>query len=336
MVELGVIEAVDIRAIWPDEARDFTPWLAENLDKLGDAVGLDFELTERESCVGSFWCDLVASGIGSDKVIVIENQLEQANHGHLGQLITYAAGKEASVVIWVAREIRDEYKQALTWLNSRTDSKTDFFGVVVEALRIDRSNPAVNFKVVVSPNEWRKRAVDSLSTSYSPKNEQYREFFRLLLDELRDKQRFTNSKSPQPQGWMNFSSGIPEVVYGVNFSRGGRVRAELYIDSGDVEMNDAYFNILTAQKTSIQEAFGGLLEWEPLPTKRACRVATYRNGSIESPPQELSDIREWLVKELLKFKKVFGPLLEPTRKAAQEFVAQQRTLEDAIDLQPAS
>ena len=45
MVDLGAIERVDLREVWPHEAQDFTPWLADNLDKLGEALGLDLELT---------------------------------------------------------------------------------------------------------------------------------------------------------------------------------------------------------------------------------------------------------------------------------------------------
>ncbi len=46
---LGQLEEVDLRSIWADEARDFTPWLAEHLDELGTALGLDLELIEQES-----------------------------------------------------------------------------------------------------------------------------------------------------------------------------------------------------------------------------------------------------------------------------------------------
>ena len=34
------IEYVDVRTKWKDEARDFTPWLARNLDLLSEAVGI--------------------------------------------------------------------------------------------------------------------------------------------------------------------------------------------------------------------------------------------------------------------------------------------------------
>ena len=42
--ELASIQKVDLREVWPDEAQDFTPWLAEHLSELGDALGMELEL----------------------------------------------------------------------------------------------------------------------------------------------------------------------------------------------------------------------------------------------------------------------------------------------------
>ncbi len=45
--ELGTLTRIDPRTVWPREAQDFTPWLAEHLDVLGDALGLDLELVDK-------------------------------------------------------------------------------------------------------------------------------------------------------------------------------------------------------------------------------------------------------------------------------------------------
>lgn len=130
MPELGKIERVeDLRKIWSNEARDFTVWLArdENLTMLGEAVGIDINLEERESPVGSFSVDLFATEEGTGRKIIIENQLEDTNHDHLGKIITYAAGKEASVIIWIVKRARDEHRQAVEWLNQHTDENIGFF-----------------------------------------------------------------------------------------------------------------------------------------------------------------------------------------------------------------
>ena len=121
--QLERLERVDHREIWPDEARDFTPWLANNLDVLESTLGIKLELEATEKVVGpSFKSDIICKEIGTDdSMVLIENQLEQTDHKHLGQLLTYAAGLEAVTIVWIAVPIRDEHRAALDWLNKVTD-----------------------------------------------------------------------------------------------------------------------------------------------------------------------------------------------------------------------
>ena len=189
MVNLGVIERVeDLREIWPHEEHNFSRWLAENLDKLREALGLDLEFREREAPVGPFSLDMLAHDLGSDRPVVIENQLEATNHIHLGQLLTYAAGYDPYAVVWLTREFQDEHRQALDWLNQRTGEDTAFFGVVVEAWRIDDSRPAPHFKVVAMPNGWQKRMAGAgrsrRARAESDMANRYRPFFEGLNNAL--------------------------------------------------------------------------------------------------------------------------------------------------------
>src|SRR4051794_31066436 len=116
----GRLEALKIRDFWKDEAKNFTPWLAqeENLTLLGETIGLNLELIGTEQRVGPFAADIVASD-GEHKVI-IENQLEPTDHRHLGQLLVYAAGRSASRVVWVAKHVTDEHREVIDWLNRET------------------------------------------------------------------------------------------------------------------------------------------------------------------------------------------------------------------------
>jgi hypothetical protein len=101
MPDFGELKSVDIRELWPHEARDFTPWLAENINLLSDALGMELEVTAREADVGNFSLDLLAKDVGSGRPVVIESQFGATNHDHLGKVITYAAGVDATAVVWV-------------------------------------------------------------------------------------------------------------------------------------------------------------------------------------------------------------------------------------------
>lgn len=307
MPEFGEVVAVDLREMWANEATSFTPWLAENLNRLGAALGLDLELATRESRVGSFSCDIEARDLGSSRKVVIENQLTPTDHDHLGKLLTYAAGLEAGVVVWVARELRDEHRQTLTWLNARTGAGTDFYGVVVEVFRIDQSRPAVEFNVMVAPNAWRDPPPGSPGgPGDGSLSERYRQFFQALIDILREKHRFTNARAGQPQNWYTFSTGVTGFVYGFNFPAGGRARTELYIDVGDQGLNKAIFDTLQADQVALTREFGTELEWERLEHRRACRIGTTRPAAIDMPTEQLEVVRDWGIQNLLKFAQVFS------------------------------
>ena len=308
-MKLSTIKHLGLRDIWAREAGDFTPWLAENIQQLGQALGMDLELQAKEADVGDFSLDLLAKDT-SGRTVVIENQLAQTDHDHLGKLLTYAAGFDAAAVIWVAESIREEHRQALDWLNQRTNATTDFFGVVVEVLQIDNSNPAVNFKLVVFPNEWQKPKRTQAASIVSPRGEAYRQYYQPLIDELREKHKFTGARIAQPQSWQSFSSGVAYATFGAPFRSNNRASVEVYIDYGEVESNKALFDWLYKRKDAIEKELGFPVQWDRLDDKQASRISVDRTGNIQDGANELDEIRKWQIEKLLTFKKVFGPLLK--------------------------
>lgn len=64
----------------------------DNLALLGETLGIDLELEAQEKPVGPFRADILCKDLGTDSWVLVENQLERTDHGHLGQLLTYASG----------------------------------------------------------------------------------------------------------------------------------------------------------------------------------------------------------------------------------------------------
>ena len=308
--KLATIDKVDLREVWPNEAADFTPWLAENIAELGGALGMDLAVQAREAPVGTNRLDLLASD-GSGRTVVIENQLGITDHNHLGQLLTYMAGFDANVIVWIARNFRDEHAEALSLLNRRTGEDTEFFGIEVELWSIDKSRPAVNFNLVTAPNEWGKQTTSNRPAGTSERNERYRDFFQGLIDTLREEHHFTNARKAQPSNWYSFSAGHGKVKYGAVFAMRGKARIELYIDSVESrDWNKTLFDQLLERRTDIESELGEELEWERLDDGKASRISVVRQGSIEDNEDTLKVIQDWMVDRLLKFKEVFAPRLD--------------------------
>jgi hypothetical protein len=180
---LGRLRPVGLREIWPNEAVQFTPWLAlpDNISLLGETIGMQLVDVRTEAAVGGFSADIVALNAADNSIVVIENQLEQTDHTHLGQILTYLAGHDAKTVIWIARRIRDEHRAAVEWLNTNTGEAFRFFAIEVELWRIGDSPPAPRFNVVVKPNDWVK-AERAQQAQNSPDAIKYLTFWTGLKD----------------------------------------------------------------------------------------------------------------------------------------------------------
>ncbi len=321
MVDLGVIERVGLRTVWPHEEFNFSRWLADNLDKLGEELGLELEFREREARVGSFELDVLAHVQGTDTPVVIENQLASTDHRHLGQLLTYAAGFEAGIIVWLTSEFQPEHRQALDWLNQRTGEDTQFFGVVVEAWRIDNSRPAPHFKVVAMPNDWQKNMASALRDRRARDNagatERRRRFFEGLDRELLDEHRLTPGGNHPRWRWRRFRPDSPwrdRIYYGASDESlnlfPGKIWVQLYINSDDKMQNEALFDKLAEQKDLIESELSEPLEWLRQNNRPASRILTVREGSLaEDNPERLRELQQWVETRLVAFKRVFEPHL---------------------------
>lgn len=159
--DFGRLRDVDLRAAWAHEAHQFTPWLAANLDRLGDALGIELELIEAEAGLPSeddrFSADIHARDPRDDSTVLIENQLATSDHTHMGQIMTYLAGLDAKAVVWVAPQFREAHLAVLKWLNEHTPEEFSFFALKVRVVQIGDSPMAPLFDVLEKPNQWERR-----------------------------------------------------------------------------------------------------------------------------------------------------------------------------------
>lgn len=309
---LGKIQTVSLRTIWKNEALDFTPWLAENLGQLGAVLGLELEYEGTEVAVGPYSADILAKDTGSGQYVVIENQLEKTNHDHLGKCITYSAVLNASAVIWIASEFTEEHKKALDWLNDHTIENIAFYGVKIELIKIDNSNPAIQFNVQSSPNEVVRQATTRKEQGELSDSKKLQfEFWSMYKLALEKTGKIGSLHTPRPQYWFDVALGKSGLHLSNTFNTNeGTLGVRVYISNREVNEWMPYFE---EHKEKIETLIGHRLEWNPNPEKRD-KVIVLRHNFELNHKENWEVAIKWLVEKTLVFRTVFGTLIKERRR----------------------
>ena len=311
---LGRLQRVELKTIWTSEPAGFTPWLAdaENLEILGETLGLELEpeSVEVEKQVGSFRADIVCKEIGKDSSVLIENQLAQTDHDHLGKLLTYAAGMQAVTVVWLAERFRDEHRAALDWLNEITHQDSRFFGLEIELWKIGESPAAPKFNIVSMPNDWSRSVAQAARATDDAELSELRVMQRKYWTGLQERLDaaggpIRGNRKPQPQSWMAYGIGVGGFHLGAVMNTWERyIRVELYIrgeDAGD------RLGLLEGTKDEIERELDFPLQWgDQSETARDRRISYYLR---EVNPENESDWprqHQWLAEHLNTMHRVFA------------------------------
>jgi hypothetical protein len=322
---LGKLEPVNLDAYWENEAQ-FTAWLArpDNLNLLGDAIGLgELEPEGTEQDVGHFRADIVARDT-QDKVIVIENQLGKTNHDHPGKSITYAAGKGASYIVWIARELRPEHRQALDWLNQVTGGEAGFFGAEIQLWRIGNSLAAPQFGLISQPNTWAKAIKETQAPLVAGQTTRTKELQLRFWTEFAEfcKRRGTFLSLPRPAPRLSYpiALGKTDIWLSLTFKI---TQQTLGCEVAIVcEQSKLAFELLQQQRAEIEKELGDL-QWDsPAEDGKFGKIAQFRNADLENP-DVWPELFPWLKEKAEAFHRVFSPRVRALKL--------QFTLESALE-----
>ena len=319
--DLGNLKRVNLRKKWPDEASDFTPWLAreENMEKLSLALGLELQVENIEVSVGPYSADILARDVGSDRYVVIENQLRKTNHDHLGKLITYGSVLDASANVWITSEFTEEHKKALDWLNDHTSDEISFYGVILELWQIDDSKPAVRFNVISKPTDIiRKTAITKASENLSETKKLQLEFWTKFREKLSKRKEIPSVQSARPQYWFDVSLGRS----GIHLSNTAntfddKIGVRVYIEN---KVANVALPQLLQMKEEIEAEIGEKLEWDPNPENLDKTIGLKRDADL-TKRENWEEYLDWLTDMTIKFRKTFSKRvksLDLTKKVDEE------------------
>lgn len=310
-MELGILKTVAPRQKWINEARDFTPWLSNNIEELGNALGLELEVENIEVAVGPYSADILAKDTGTGQYVVIENQLEKTNHDHLGKAITYASVLDASTIIWIATDFTPEHRKALDWLNDHTSENISIYGVQLELWQIDDSKAALKFNVVCKPNDAVRQAARAIATDElsESKKTQY-EFWTKFRDKLATTREIPSLQTPRPQYWFDVTLGKSYIHLSNTCNTDqNTVGVRVYIGSRIAETMLPY---LESRKTEIETELGETLTWNPNPDNRD-KVITITKQTDFRNERQVEEALDWLVQKTINFRNVFSKIIRQQR-----------------------
>lgn len=304
-MKLGKLQEVDIRTVWPHEQYDFSKWLAaeENIQELGNTLNLSLTDIETEKFVGNYRCDILCKDELSGKTVLIENQLESTNHDHLGKIITYASGLDASVVVWIVASARDEHASAVEWLNKHTDDDISFFLIEVHAYKIGNSDPAPQFKIIEQPNDFAKTVKSISKNSDMSEAQKHRlEFWTQFNEVLEQRRKPFNKRKASTDHWYSVAVGSSECSISIDLvNKEHKIRVSLWIAD-----NKKLFDTLHEQKSEIESALGLPLSWQRLDKKKASVICTYIPGLDFKAQDNYPQLMNESIDLVVKFRKVFS------------------------------
>ena len=309
--DLKQLTPVDISKVWENEPQHFTPWLAreENLKTLGEALGMELELEAQEVNIGDFRADILCKNTEDDSWVIIENQLDPTDHKHVGQLLTYAAGLDASTVIWIAKTFRSEHSAMLDWQNRITDERYRFFGIEMKIWQIEDSARAAQFDVVSSPNNW-TRGVSrdtqrAANQELSDKRQWRMRYWTGLGKYMVDNGSSVNCPAPTTRSNLRLSIGRTNFsVYACLASSKGEIDIWLYM-AGDFAK--AHYHLLKEQQEEIHTEFGETLEWHELPENERSRISLSKQDTDPLDENDWPQQYKWFTAKLERFDHVFRP-----------------------------
>ena len=308
---LGKLSPVELREYWEKEDEEFTPWLAKkkNLNLLGEAIEMNLEPVGTEHSVGNFKVDILAKAtdFDEDHFVVIENQLEKTNHKHLGQLLTYASGISAKAVVWVAKEINDEHRKALDWLNENSSGDVSFFGLEMELWQIGDSPPAPKFNVVSKPNDRSRflRQQANHSDELTETKILQEEFWTAFVEYMKSNKTSLSLRKPGPQHWYTIGVGRSHFWISLTVdSIKKQVSCKLRL-----RRTEQGWAGLFQDKEHIEKELNTQLEWKKSPEKKGSVIAQYRKGDFQNR-EAWPQLFEWLKERAEAFYKTFGKRIQ--------------------------
>jgi len=304
-IRIGKLKKIALREVWKNEAKNFSSWLFDNIQILGEELDINLTPIEKEKKAGSFSVDIVAEDESGQKV-VIENQLEKTDHDHLGKIITYLSNIGAKTAIWISSNPKQEHERAIDWLNEFGPGVA-FYLIKVEAYKIGNSEPAPKFSIIAGPSE-ESEIIGEEKKEYAKRHILRKEFWTQLLSKAKQKINLHANVTPNIYSWVGAGAGKAGISYNYVITN-KYAGCEIYLDKGKEyekpNINKIRFDKLYKHKKQIEKLFRGKLNWGRLDNARASRISyRFKEGSLNNK-ETWDKTQDKMIEIMVRLEKAF-------------------------------
>jgi len=293
-----------LREVWRTEDKDFTPWVAENIDYLNDILDLNLQVEETEYKAGSFKIDILASGVQGK--VVIENQFGKSDHDHLGKILTYLTTVGASIAIWICEYPQQEHIAVINELNKAMSQH--FYMLDIKAYEVGDSTIAPMFNIIAEPITG---VLEGIVSELNMREKLRRKFWSRLLDKMGEKTDLFSGRSPTTYAGLSTGAGRAGTCYIMIILKQG-AKVGFYLDSKDKEYNKRIYDILHSNKTEIEEAFGGELDWRRMDDYKSSRIEYTVDKRIgwADEDETIDKLQDDMIDATIRLERAFKPQIQ--------------------------
>jgi hypothetical protein len=329
MVEIRFLEQMsDLRTVWRNEARDFTPWLASEeplrhlLDECQIEMGSEPTIRTEVRVPGLARSLDILVELETGERIAIENQFSESDHDHLTRGLAYAVGLETTTLIVVAESHRPEFIAVAQYLNGAALAYEDHgIRVILVTVRLSALHGSSivypTFEILAEPDEW-KAAAQLVAHEPSDRDTAIYDFHECMLPKLRETTNSFMHVNPSVNQWKSGALGIR----GVSVTYGPRRESTFvqiwFSKSNAAATNHAGLAALLRHRTEVEEVLSPYsVDWRKNET----------TGIIEVIVEHIGYETELTNERMLEVASVAGRMAGLVRKYRTEVQAAMSTAE---------
>jgi hypothetical protein len=227
-------------------------------------------------------------------------------------------------IILVSGNYRKEVTSTVMWLLTKYNLKIQCFKatpysfndqIFLDIRQIIPVKEAEEYTIKMAEKAQEEQSTqDELKGRYQVRLE----FWKQHLQKFNRKSNLFSNISPSKDNWLSAGTGVSGVGFNFTISR-TYARTEVYMSRSVAEENKFIFDKLLAQKETIENETG-VLEWERLDDKKACRIKQELDNVNLYEKDDWEKMSNFMIDSMLKLEPAFRkPLNKINNELKKEF-----------------